>query len=140
MPPDAPKWCRYGTWLVSLGESKGNAMSEELPELTPKTFEAFMERLRGDASLKADVIRGIEATGFVAVLEQFFELSARQKEQLEPLRAGRGAARHWEHWLTTALITDGNISIVHEARESFDLELHGHIPGTDIAVDVSIHC
>lgn len=115
-------------------------MPEELPGLTPQSFETFMDRLREDASLKAEVVEGIAAKGFVAVLEQFFELSATQKEQLQPLKAGHGAATLWEQWLTTALITNGNISIVHEGRESVDIELHGHIPLTDIAVDVSIHC
>ncbi len=114
-------------------------MAEVLQELTPKTFEAFMERLRADGSLSLEVIRGLDENGFVAVLRQFFQLSDSQTAQLEPLEArGAGAAR-WEQLITMAIVSGGNITIVHEGRRSFDLELHADFPILG-HVDLSIHC
>ena len=113
-------------------------MSDELPELTPKTFEAFMDRVRDDPAFKVAVTQGIAEDGFVAVVARYFQLSDRQRELLEPLASGRGAARYWEQNLTTALLSGGDISLVHEGRDSTDVEIHVHIGIVDF--DVSIHC
>jgi len=113
-------------------------MQDPLPPLAPQSFEAFMDRIRDDPALRIAVAQGITDQGFVAVLEQYFELSDRQQELLRPLQSGRGAASHWEQAITTALISGGDISLVHEGRDSTDIELHAHFGVIDI--DVSIHC
>lgn len=109
-----------------------------LEPLNPDTFAAFMERVNADAELKADIISGIGAIGFVAVLEQYFELTERQQALLEGLKTGRGAARHWEQLITLALNSRGEISLVH-GGDSFDLELQASIPFAG-EIDLSIHC
>jgi hypothetical protein len=109
---------------------------DDLPALTPESFDEFMARVRNDEDLRQSLIDGIEAEGFVATLEKHFTLSADQQELLAGLRAAGGA---WDQQLLLALRQNGQIEIFHEGRNSVDVELDVSIPFVG-EMHVGIHC
>lgn len=86
-------------------------MTMVIPDLTEEALKDFVARLRQDADLKLSVVKGIKATGFLSVIDQFFKITAEQRRRLESVSGGAAGSTPWDEILVLAVLSDGDITM-----------------------------
>ncbi len=84
-------------------------------KLTPESVDALMRRIHETPSLRHDIIEELLRSGARKFLEQAFDLSRRQRNEVN-LMKNRDFEEIVQRALLMALVHDGSINVVHEGH------------------------
>ncbi|MEU4496972.1 hypothetical protein AB0F96_26900 [Streptomyces sp. NPDC023998] len=115
-------------------------MTVVIPDLAEATLSDFVARLRQDADLKLSVVKGIKATGFLSVLDQFFKISAEQRRRLEGVSGGPAGSSPWDEILVLAVLSDGDITMRQTGAAEVTLQATTTGQGLSVGVSVGVEC
>jgi hypothetical protein len=111
-------------------------MTTTIPGLSEETLSAFVDRIREDRDLKFSVIQGVQARGFISVLDEHFTLSDEQRRRLEEATFSPSVQAAWSQFFMLALITDGDITMRQTGVENVTLQANSR----SWSVDVHVEC
>jgi hypothetical protein len=114
-------------------------------KLGPKVLQEFLDTVRADARLRAEVIGKLATTDLMSVVGDLFELDDKQLKNTGNLASSKEMEQQLKSSIIAALKTGGTIrllppdtTLVQPQSAGVTFGVHNGRDGTDVNVD--IHC